>query len=279
MAPYYNQGKEFRFENDLDDVLEPFSRAIDLFDSRESDRCRLMDLRSTPEFEKAYRELGSPDIWPGDLPGEALSRWINPGETIDLHDKLRESLANRDRRSWRKHHKRFVENVLAELRTTIDWISVAVHEQSTGSLLHTVRTDQDENARRRALCDLVELDCWFLGAPGADAIIRRAAISNDDEFTAKLSRALDPKRITKAYEKHRQRCALMALSCLGYKDRSYSDWAKFFKYYNQQLGEPSGKPTEYALFTYERWQAIKEAIRAYGTPKNPDKPGRPKSQK
>lgn len=279
MAPFYNQGKEFRFETDLDDVLSQFFQIIDLFDSRESDRRRLMDLRSTPEFEKAYRELGSPDIWPTDPPGEAESRLVNPKETIKLHEKLSQSIAKQDRRTWRRYSQRFVDDTLAELRTTIDWICVAVHKQSVDSLLHTLNTGQDDNARRTALCDLVEFDPWFLVAPGADVIIRNAAISNDQEFSSRLSRALDPKRITKAYKKHRQQYALMVLSSLGYTNKSYADWARFFIYYNQQLGELSGKSIEYAFSTYESWQAIKEAIRAYGIPKTPIKPGRPKSQK
>jgi len=279
MAPYYNQGKEFRFESNLDDVLPAFFDAIDLFDSRESDRRRLMELRGTPEFGKAYHELGSPDIWQSEQPAETESRLINPSETIEFYDKLKQSLTKRDRRTWRRYRKPFVENVLGELQATINWICIKVHDRTIEDLYRTLLSSPDKSERQNILCNLVEFDSWFLVAPGASDIIRQAAISNDVEFAARLSRALNPKRVTKVYTKHRQRYALTILSCLGYIDRSFSDWAKFFEYYNQQLGEPSGKPIEYAFDTYERWQAVKEAIRAYGIPKNPEKPGRPKSRK
>jgi hypothetical protein len=273
MVPYSNQGREFRFENELDEVLIRFAQAIDLFDSRESDKHRLMDLRSTPEFEKAYRELGSPDIWPSDPPSEVENRVINPGETIELHDKLQQSLAKRDRRTWRRYRQRFVEDTLAEYRTTINWMCVGMHKQSIDDLLDTLSAGQDEDARRTALCNLVKFDSWFLAAPGADVTIRRAAISNDQEFTSKLARALDPKQVTATYEKLRQRYALTTLSCLGYKGRSYGDWARFFEYYNQQLGEPSGRPTEPGFWSFEQWHTVKAAIKQHGVPKKSARPG------
>jgi hypothetical protein len=279
MAPYYNQGKEFRFENELDKVLVPFFQAIDLFDSRQADRRRLIALRATPEFQKAYAELGSPEIWSGYKPTTEGFQIIDPHETKDLHARLRKALKSKNRRAWRKHREKFVKNVLGEYRTVTDWICSVTFTQSVDTLMHRLVHSEEQSERQEALLKLTELEISFLTTPGAADTIRQAAMSHDDEFAAKLSRALDPKRQTKAYESQRQRHALMALSCFGFKEKSYRKWAKFFVYYNQQLGEPSGKPKEYAFLTYGRWQAIKEAIRAYGIPKNPVKPGRPKSRK
>ena len=277
MVPYYDQGKEFRFENDLDDVLVQFFQTIDLFDSRESDRRRLIALRATPEFQKAYAELGSPEIWSGYKPTTGDSQIIDPHETKDLHARLRKALKNKNRQTWRKHREKFVKNVLGEYRTVTDWICSVTFAQSVDTLMHRLVHSKEQSERQEALLKLVELDMSFLTVPGAADIIQHAEIAGDDRFDAGLSRALSPKRQMKAYERQRQRHALMALSCFGFKEKSYRKWTEFFGYFNSQLGEPSGRDREYGFWTFENWHTVKQAIREYEIPKEPAKPGRRKS--
>ena len=279
MAPYYNQGKEFRIENDLDDILIRFVQALDIFDYALDNRQRILRLRASPAFLKAFAELGQPfgieKYWPV---SKGAFTGYSPRETNRLFDQMSTALEQKDRRTWNRLKESFVDHVMAEFRSNTAIICAAIHGQGVPELIETVRDSKDFDKRKMALIRLVELDMTFFTLLPIDNLIIRAELSQDLDFKAALSRALDPKRQTRALEKQRQRHALFILSSLGYRTRSYSDWSKFFEYFNSQLGDQSGRPRESGFWSFKHWYTLKAAIKKYSVPKEPAKPGPRKSQ-
>ncbi len=279
MAPSYNQGKEFRFENDLDGILILFVQALNTFDYALDNRQRIFRLRASPAFLKAFAELGQPfgfeKYWPV---SEGPVTGYSPKETDRLFDQMSTALEQKDRRTWNRLKESFVDHVMAEFRSNTAFICMATHGQGVPDLIETVRDSKDYHKRKMALIILIELDMTFFTLLPVDDLIIRAELSQDLDFKAALSRAIDPKRKTKALEKQRQRHALFILSSLGYRTRSYSDWSKFFKYFNSQLGDQLGRTMESGFSSFEQWPTLKTAIKEYGVPKEPAKAGRRKSQ-
>ncbi|MCX6834944.1 MAG: hypothetical protein NTW07_07395, partial [candidate division Zixibacteria bacterium] len=181
-------------------------------------------------------------------------------------------------RTWNRLKKKFVDHVTAEFMSNTNFICVTVHGQMIKDLIEVVRDSKEYDSRKEALLKLVELDmALFALLPTSDIIIQ-AELSQDLEFKAALSRVLDPKRKSGAFERQRQRHALFMLSCCGYKSKSYSKWSGFFKYFNAQLGEQSGIPRESAFTSFEQPDTVRAAIKEYGVPKDPERAGRRKTQ-
>lgn len=279
MAPFDENG-QFRFENEFDDDFPQFLSAIKLFHSRGDERDELRRIMAAPEFRSAYKAAGEPPIWPEpELASQPdFSRLASPVEKFELISKLQRLAELDENRELLAIQRQLVENVLAEYRAAVNTICITLHYRSVNGLIEKCASAQDPKIQREILCSLIELDPLFLNEELGNAISRKAYFDNDRDFFARLAKALDPNHKSKAYETRRQKFALTVLSQLGYKSKPYTKWAGFFKHFNEQLGEHAGLPREAAFLSFEQWGSVKEAIRAYGIPKEQAPPGRKKSK-
>ena len=278
MTPFYNYGKEFRDECEFDIVLYKFLQAVDLYDYAIENRTGLIILRSTVEFQKAYLELGSPEIWNEAHFNSEDSKLIDPYETLRLYSKLKQALIDNDLLVWEANRQKFLDNVLAEYQAAVNWICVLLYQQSIQDLINSIKNNRDTIKIIDVASKLIELDPCFLTEPSLTRIIKDRIIANDKLFLGRIVRAIDPNIQTIMPQKSRNVHALIALSCLGFEKKPFSKWAEFFVYFNQQLGDASGRLLSEGFTSLEKIDNIRRLVKIYKIKKVSVKAGRPKKK-
>lgn len=277
MTPFYSKGRRFKFEDDLDKVLITFISSINLFDTRIRNLDKLRNMSRVKAFKKVMADFDYPEIWKQFHPPAEYSRIIDPNETKALFKKLKEILKQNNKRSWKKTARQFLDNYFGEYCADIDWICTTVYHQSVIDLLKSLQESKVLPDRQKILIDLVNLDIGFLSHPSANQIINESVFLNENKFKTALAKAIESKSGYSDYEHERNRHALLALSSLGYRQKSYKDWTDFFKYFNSQLGDKSGILRTRGFYSFESTETLIKAIKNNNIPKDRQPGGRKKS--
>ena len=265
--------------DELGGILPIFLFQIRQFDEAALVREELRKLMQSDVFQQAYAELGCPE-YVDDFRPKGLAeikrpiKVVNIHQTLEIHGILTEAVRQGKQHVWEELKADFVTDLLIHLRSNVSYLCDVMYNQEIWYFVRLARHSPSYSRRREALLKLIELDANFLRASFAHRILQQADLESDMQLRKALSRVLDPRQLARSLEKHRQKRALEALLAFGYENRSYKDWADFFRYFNSLPHRQIGLPRERRFWSFENENTVRLAIQRFGIPKVRMKPGR-----
>ncbi len=271
--------KSISHDSELDSLLIIFDLAMTEFDDTISKLEIAIEVCKSAPFTKIYKEKRYPflyDIYKPkhikDAPN-IMDGLYTEKQLLELTKAMDDALVNNILDVWNKNKARFFKFAIAHRCSCIDFMSVNTYQINVWNLLKIVRYSKSFSDRKIAILSLLELDLHFLSAPGAKSTIRFASIENDLGFLAKLSRALNPKRETTQFKGRRKIYGLHILSGLGYKTKTYKEWAAFFDAYEKFYLRKHGKAHHDHFGSYTSTDTIRQAVKDNNVEKLKGRPG------
>ena len=285
MAPFQEDGN-FRFDGVQDEEFHFFHTIMRIFNGTVERLEQINLLCESKEFRSIYLRRGAPAYYRFYVPlrvtgnqikvridekGTRQPKKLSASDSFSLLRTLKRQVRTAGKKmsviDRRKLELRFYRRVIATRCTVIESICSAVYQVGMEQLLWSVKHEKDNSFRKDAMVKLIKLDPGCITAPGADAVIREAAIGSDHKYLRAISKAVDPDRRLTELEDQRNRHALTILAfSMKFKDRRLDDYQKFFAYYNSTLAKAPECKESWFFPNYLQRDTIRKSLDRYKIP-------------